>query len=77
MHYFDHYTIVVNGDVSPSDRARFASELQSRYRDRHMNGVDKSKFDEVATEILTSMGYDVIKPCLIEDIDYTGFDLSP
>jgi len=77
MHEFEHYTVVVEGYVSPSDSARFAGELRLLYRDRHSNGVDRISLETVALKILAGMGYKSAKVCYVEKIDYTGFNISP
>jgi hypothetical protein len=75
LHLFDHFTIVVKGSVSQSDSANFGSKLRVWYR---TNKHDRrARIDVIAKGILTSMGYEVITPNIIEDVDFTGFDIQP
>jgi hypothetical protein len=56
------------------DSANFAARLRSWYRN---NIGRRSKVDAKAKEILKSMGYESVKVCIIEDIDFTDSNFSP
>jgi len=71
---FDHYTIVIDGLISPSASAEFAARLRAWYR---KNTDRRARMDAVAKEILAELGYNLVKVCIVEDIDYTDTDFTP
>lgn len=71
---FEHYTVVIDGLISQPGSTEFAARLRSWYR----NNTDRrARLDAVAKEILNTLGYETVKVCIVEDIDFTGSDLSP
>lgn len=73
MHRFDHFTIVVEGVVRPEDAMEFKVKLQRWFREHRYDR--NARVDNAAEKILVEFGYAPVKT-IIEDIDFTGYDVS-
>jgi hypothetical protein len=71
---FDHYTVVIDGLIPQSTSAEFAARLRAWFR---KNTNRRARMDAVAKEILAELGYELVKVCIVEDIDYTDTDFTP
>lgn len=71
---FDHYTVVIDGLISQSASDEFATRLRAWFR---KNTNRRARMDAVAKEILAELGYNLVKVCIVEDIDFTDSDFTP